>query len=797
MDNILKVWLVDSVKVSILIALVIVVMVSSVNAVDTDSVFRQLVSTDASKAESTMILSSTELTKQPLNVRFNKAVGGVDSYQWLLYQSVPHERPIFGLKEVCTDVMQYDNKTNISISTIRQCKNIEQQIGTETYYINEYAPFNTGLINGEWLYKLVINPIFDRQKKGYALDWIASTLIDGVLIEKKEWDWLNATWLYARDITLNSTVISTLIDFPAYFVLDTYSLINSNKMLPNCADIRVTNSTGSLLLYDVETCNATNTVIWVKIPLFAGNSLLNVTIYYGNNLSSNSSNPTAVFSNKYMAVYHNSLNNIFGTDNLVGTGTWVTVNNVTACKLGECLRLNPDGYAKVAATSNMPVGTSSSTMSAWIKIATLTDNMYIFSQGAYSPNDARESWVTTASLLSTDVYGQAPNQVSVGDATALTYYAMRYANGTLVNSYNGTMNNNYTGNTFSTTQGSFIIGHANPAIHGSHGICGGNLPQCYIDEIRVSNTSRSDDWLTAEYRQLYSVGVELEAPLPNTAPDINNITIIPTLSYTDTNLNCTAKPTDTENSTLIIDFAFWVNGVNAGLPYNNSVICTNNTVCGSSELITESKTHFDNWTCAARSYDGSLYSNWKNTTKEISNSLPYWGLPLVNRTTDNNTAFSFFISALDNDATDTITYGINDTRFFIDSASGEITNKTLLSNGSYYITVNATDNYNVTTGTFIIFNLYTEPPLPPPDYSGGLHGYDLTTIPSVMLLFIMVIMWLGCDVIGFMFQNPPFVVMGQVIGILLGFVFWQIHPFFTVVLVFINTALLFLVMLRG
>src|SRR5207248_2606246 len=75
---------------------------------------------------------------------------------------------------------------------------------------------------------------------------------------------------------------STLTNYQVSLTMNTKIPVTNQKMLSSCQDIRVTDTSGTLLTFWVEknTCNTTSTTIWVKIPSISSSTTLYV--YYGN-----------------------------------------------------------------------------------------------------------------------------------------------------------------------------------------------------------------------------------------------------------------------------------------------------------------------------------------------------------------------------------------------------------------------------------------------------------------------------------------------------------------------------------
>lgn len=107
--------------------------------------------------------------------------------------------------------------------------------------------------------------------------------------------WYDNTWSYRKPINITNSG-SALTNYQVNVILDTNSLILGRKMLPNCEDIRFTDSDGtSLLYYWIESgCNSTSTKLWVKVPNVPS-ALKTIYMYYGNFSASSASDGDATF----------------------------------------------------------------------------------------------------------------------------------------------------------------------------------------------------------------------------------------------------------------------------------------------------------------------------------------------------------------------------------------------------------------------------------------------------------------------------------------------------------------------
>ena len=103
---------------------------------------------------------------------------------------------------------------------------------------------------------------------------------------------------YLRNVIIDNSLNSnSLTDYQILITLDTQSLISQGKMRSDCGDIRFTDFNGTLLNYWIEpnTCNTSNTLIWVKVPFIPGSSSKTIYLWYGNPSATSMSNGDLVF----------------------------------------------------------------------------------------------------------------------------------------------------------------------------------------------------------------------------------------------------------------------------------------------------------------------------------------------------------------------------------------------------------------------------------------------------------------------------------------------------------------------
>lgn len=110
---------------------------------------------------------------------------------------------------------------------------------------------------------------------------LAAVIVNATTITESDYG-----YKYNYTVGSATTPVSSQTDFQVAVQLDTATLISAGKMLSNCADIRVTNSSGEILPHWIQdatrTCNMINTTIWFKAYTLPANTSTTFYVYYNN-----------------------------------------------------------------------------------------------------------------------------------------------------------------------------------------------------------------------------------------------------------------------------------------------------------------------------------------------------------------------------------------------------------------------------------------------------------------------------------------------------------------------------------
>ncbi|MFX1272710.1 MAG: LamG-like jellyroll fold domain-containing protein, partial [Promethearchaeota archaeon] len=330
---------------------------------------------------------------------------------------------------------------------------------------------------------------------------------------------------YEKDIVVDHTKVSAdLTDFP--LLIDVFDADLRTDVQSDGDDIIFKIGTTPLVheieIFDQE-YNSTHAhlVAWVKTDL-SSTIDTTITMHYGNPEASKQENPSAVWSNGYVGVWH--LGEASGSvqDSTPYGQDGTPFGGVTLGVLGRIGSASDfdgiDGYINMEdpADGHLDFGLNSFTISIWLKIDASTGSWqaplnkghpsglksgYRFEtntlgQNIYFQIGDGTSYESTGSYSVT--FGEWMHLVACVDTSSNTMHLFKDG------SYSGDVDISGIGSVSSTDN--FTI---------SRGLSSPNPVDGLIDEVRVSNTARSDGWVITEYNNqlnpssFYSVGAEI------------------------------------------------------------------------------------------------------------------------------------------------------------------------------------------------------------------------------------------------------------------------------------------------
>jgi hypothetical protein len=332
---------------------------------------------------------------------------------------------------------------------------------------------------------------------------------------------------YRKAITIDHTKVSgDLVNFPVLVNLPTDASLASHAqadsddiLFTTSATAWASGTTNDKLASEIEkytTANG-NLQAWVKIPNLSSVTDTVIYMYYGNASVTNQQNKTAVWDNNTKMVQHMSqdpsgsapqmLDSTGYANNGTSAGTMTSGDLVTGQIDGATDFDGTDDYVDVGNGSSLNIA-NAITMSAWVKVVSAGDS-YVLIKNLDSFSNIVYGWqwlsATKKMQFWTGGMGGSSSVNSINN-NVLYYVEMTY-DGSNINWYvNGILSSSTPFlTTLATTTGSLVFGKRN----GSTPTFGGVL-----DEVRISNTARSAEWIATEYNnqskpdEFYTLGIE-------------------------------------------------------------------------------------------------------------------------------------------------------------------------------------------------------------------------------------------------------------------------------------------------
>ena len=332
--------------------------------------------------------------------------------------------------------------------------------------------------------------------------------------------WWNSTYLNRRKITLNNSASSeNLTNFPVLVQLSS-SNIDYSKTQNSGQDIRFMDADGTTLSHEIENWNEAGTsLVWVKIPqIDAASTSDYIWIYYNNTSASDGQDTSSVWNSNFAGIYHlKDGSTLSGTDSTSNANNG-TVNSATA----TTGKIDGAGNFVRSSSTNIGVGDVSAlditgtalTVCSWVNISTFgsTNNDYRVIATKWNDTGTQyQYWLGFTDPLFTGgnpnrpafiLYTGSAFEVAIHNSNLSAgtwYHICGVKNGTgsgaLKMYVNGTQSASVTSNAvISNKTSGFRIGAQDNSTNGTLNHLDGK-----IDEVRVSNSARSADWVEAEY----------------------------------------------------------------------------------------------------------------------------------------------------------------------------------------------------------------------------------------------------------------------------------------------------------
>ncbi len=504
--------------------------------------------------------------------------------------------------------------------------------------------------------------------------------------------WWNVSCLKCQNVTYYGTGSTNHTEFP-FLINATYD----SDMQDMMQDIRILSEPcgedGIELAYEFDNVTYQDrALIWVNLLNYSEQGDT-ISMYYGNAEAANGEDIPGTWNDNYTVVWHMA-------DNTTGSVLDSTSNNIDGFKAGAnapSIATNWFGLSQsqyftnddITGIGTVVVGSSRTfTFEVWGEETSIGTSEYIMSlTGAFFRigNEAKGDWIFG---YDKEVGTGEWLQASVGPDNDLHYFTGVWDLSNVIFYVDAVSEDTSAELPENFTKYPTIGGDGDAS-----GEWDGN-----IDEYRVSNVARSPDWINLTYANIMyndimvTFGAEESAPPPNYAPNATIPTIIPDPSYVGSKLNCSTTPTDIENVSLTVNFAWWYNGaVCDGCGYNVTVATTNNTPTYTTTLVTEALSKHDNWTCLVQANDGEDSSDWINSTIQISNTAPTFiqSIASITRYHNENVSIQFNVTDADSES---VTYVDNTSLFNINATGHVFDNPTQAEHGNYSIQINVTDS---------------------------------------------------------------------------------------------------------
>lgn len=306
-------------------------------------------------------------------------------------------------------------------------------------------------------------------------------------------------WKKKRKITINNTGIAQLTDIPIAIFLNS-SRIDYNVVQSAGQDVRFFDANGTELPYEIERWSTGGaSLLWLKIPVVSANSTTDsIQMWYGNPSANPASAAKSVWSSDYTAVYHM----YDGNDSTSNANNALSINNVTfsdTTTQGGRAFFDTSGPIPYLTVPTTGLSASSGTIEALVELRTapgVSQTRYIFS---HTPNGAERIYL--AAYDSTrKLYGALSDNMGVAAANTyalntIAYVSIAYSGCNFTTYFNGAVGS------AAACAAAWTI--TTDAKIGNYGWAPQTLADAwdgYIYDLRMSNVTKSPDYMLAQYR---------------------------------------------------------------------------------------------------------------------------------------------------------------------------------------------------------------------------------------------------------------------------------------------------------
>ena len=344
-------------------------------------------------------------------------------------------------------------------------------------------------------------------------------------------------WNYRKKITIQSSRVSggPHSNFPVLIKLASDTELAADAQETG-DDILFTTADGETKIpHEIESFNGSTgaLVAWVRVGSVSSSSNTDIYMYYGKFGVGDQQNPTGVWDSNYKGVWH--LDESVNDEATTGTHYDSTANNNdgtqyrnndTTGKIDVGQDFDGSDYISVAHNTGLNL-TSGLTLEAWVNLANSGNDQKIVGKTENVVCKSGYILGVISGHLYAEIWNSLEERKSFSSGTissnkwthlALTWTTggnmIGYVNGSPVNTISAGSNNIRTDSTNPLYIGVAPYNHSQYYVNGD------------IDEVRVSATARSGDWIKTEYNnQVWPNTAVTPSPLPDPNPEGGFITV--------------------------------------------------------------------------------------------------------------------------------------------------------------------------------------------------------------------------------------------------------------------------------
>ncbi len=350
---------------------------------------------------------------------------------------------------------------------------------------------------------------------------------------------------YRKTITINNTMVSGSAEhtnFPLLVSIQNDPNLNNATVQASGQDIRFTTINDTPLHYEITSFSNNHTSgnlsAWIMIPTLYASNDTKIYMYYSNSIVTDGQNATAVWDSDYDGVWHFDGDMLDSTSN-DNDGTNFNSTGTTGI-IGGARSFDGNDYISYS-DSEFPSGNNPRTLSAWVNHVSLPVGFQgVLVYGTEGTGQAYGLFQNSSNLI---VGGYADDITLNTTPTTNDWYhfAMTYDGATVRTYIDGSPDITGT-KSWSTVLNEFRVGQQV-----------NNLNEFFtgqIDEIRISDTVRTADWIKTEYNNQNSGSFySVSAPEKLVTPVYYDLTY--TVAEGDTDIDDDATAGITYNITLV------------------------------------------------------------------------------------------------------------------------------------------------------------------------------------------------------------------------------------------------------